>query len=75
MYADFKAKCGKTDFAKRIRGRSDHLDDCPAMGLFHAGQFSHDYTSLFGENPSVTAMRHQQDSAEKDYSKLKGVSI
>jgi len=29
-------------------------------GFFHAGQFTHDYTSLFGENPSVTALRHQQ---------------
>ena len=34
-------------------------------GFFHAGQFTHDYTSLFGENPSVTAMRHQQVLAEK----------
>ena len=34
-------------------------------GFFHAGQFTHDYTSLFGENPSVTAMRHQQSLVEK----------
>jgi len=29
-------------------------------GFFHAGQFTQDYTNLFGENPSVTAIRHQQ---------------
>jgi AraC family ethanolamine operon transcriptional activator len=34
-------------------------------GFFHAGQFTHDYTYLFGENPSVTALRHQQRSLHK----------
>jgi AraC family ethanolamine operon transcriptional activator len=34
-------------------------------GFFHAGQFTHDYTSLFGENPSVTALRHQQAAPAK----------
>lgn len=34
-------------------------------GFFHAGQFTHDYTSLFGENPSVTALRHQQASTKR----------
>jgi AraC family ethanolamine operon transcriptional activator len=28
-------------------------------GFLHAGQFTHDYTLLFGENPSVTLMRSQ----------------
>ncbi len=32
--------------------------------FFHAGQFTHDYTSLFGENPSVTVLRHQQPSTQ-----------
>ncbi|WP_417549562.1 helix-turn-helix domain-containing protein [Methylophaga sp.] len=34
-------------------------------GFFHAGQFTHDYTSLFGENPSVTALHHQQPLPHK----------
>ncbi|THF63208.1 MAG: helix-turn-helix domain-containing protein [Methylophaga nitratireducenticrescens] len=34
-------------------------------GFFHAGQFTHDYTSLFGENPSVTVLRYQQQSPFK----------
>ncbi|MCX4187978.1 helix-turn-helix domain-containing protein [Methylophaga sp. OBS4] len=28
-------------------------------GFLHAGQFTHDYTRLFGENPSVTLIRSQ----------------
>lgn len=27
-------------------------------GFTHAGQFTHDYTELFGENPSITISRH-----------------
>ena len=34
-------------------------------GFYHPGQFAHDYTSLFGENPSATVARQKQDTANK----------
>lgn len=34
-------------------------------GFYHPGQFTHDYTSLFGENPSATVARQKQDTANK----------
>ena len=29
-------------------------------GFWHAGQFAHDYTQLFGENPSQTRLRKKR---------------